>query len=1257
MSQHLGKNISSLDRTNNPTPANERSEILAWLSPLDPRIRHQDLQAQRVEHVGDYLLQTEQFRSWCYGTCQDESGNATLFCHGDPGVGKTYTTSLVIDTLCEQARRQNAAVACFYVDFAAREQSPTNMLGSLLKQLVRGLDKVPEQVVHAFRDSEMGVGSQTPQLADVVKLFQTVSTLQNTIICIDALDECSLGDRLKLLSSLGHILRGSPRTRLFLTGRSHIRSEIEEQLGGVVTIVSITTGKGDIIRYLRSRLDEDPAPDAMNSGLEADIVHRISGTLSTIFLMASLNINGILRETTILRRRRRLSAMTGALTLGDTYGVSLERIRAQDRARSRLGMAVLMWVCHSERPLHMDELCHALAIEIGNADLGSGNVPSKGTLLGCCQGLVIMDRESSTARLIHSTLRDYLRTHPDYFVNAHSTIAETCLTYLNSQQVKDLSATPSPDVHDTPFLNYASRYWGTHAKMELSKNAKSLALQLFDQYHDHVSARLLLEQVWSSDCVKRDPSSTFTGLHCASFFGIAEIVDTLMGMKGCGINQRDCVGVTPLIWAAMYGHQDVVKLLLGQEDVDPSIPGRGDGRTALSWAKGNGHEGVVNLLLGWGDVNPDTQHRRDGQGRVQHPYADFLFQEGMRLPCRQSSSGSSQIDNEPLHSSPAPAPADNTDTSAALGPDAPPRHRASVSRDSGSCPGFVVSPRQGTHGEAEVMHQRALTDGEKALGRDHPGALHRINELGLALHQQGKYGEAEITHRRALAGREKALGRDHPDTLWSVNNLGVALQLQGKHGEAEIFHRRALAGRESVFGEDHLDTLLGVNELGLALDQQGKHDEAEIMHRRALAGREKILGRDHLDTLSSVNNLGAALHFQRKYDEAEILHRRASAGREKALGRYHLDTLLSVNNLGAALHCQRKYDEAEAMHRRALAGRENALGSDHLDTLLSVSNLGAALHFQRKYDEAEILHQRASAGREKALGRDHPDTLWSISSLGVALHSQGKYNEAEITHRRALSGREKALGRDHPDTLLSANNLGAALHHQGKHLEAEVTRQRALAGGESAPGGDRQDTLLGVGKLPVDLVPVRWGRYDELKVVHRHTLADRGDAFTRDSPDHLSAQIEGAFTRDSPDHLSAQIEGAFTRDSPDHLEETSRRDYPDPMLNVGDLYGIFYWEEKYDQAEIKHRHAVEWSKITLSPGGPAQNIPSGDYSSFSSSGRHNIMRLYNSSNTSYSQLSSTNLANIGPGLTQNNNASKYPDQVPAPYVTSASSTD
>ena len=97
MSQFLSHNTNSFNTSytaisvsNNVTLADDRSNILAWLSPLDPRSRHKDIQERRVESIGEWLLQTKEFRSWHAGSMGDGSDNAVLFCYGDPGVGKTY---------------------------------------------------------------------------------------------------------------------------------------------------------------------------------------------------------------------------------------------------------------------------------------------------------------------------------------------------------------------------------------------------------------------------------------------------------------------------------------------------------------------------------------------------------------------------------------------------------------------------------------------------------------------------------------------------------------------------------------------------------------------------------------------------------------------------------------------------------------------------------------------------------------------------------------------------------------------------------------------------------------------------------------------------------------------------------------------------------------------------------------------------------------------------------------------------------------
>jgi len=164
--------------------------------------------------------------------------------------------------------------------------------------------------------------------------------------------------------------------------------------------------------------------------IEISLLHS-SLTDKSRFLLISLTMDTILGETTAYGRRQRLETITQDLNLEDVYGATLQRIKEQGGEKARLGMRALMWISHSERLLQLDELFHALAVEIGSTDLNAKRIPSVETLLSCCLGLVVVDREVLTVRLIHFTLQEYLHTRPDLFGATHSVMAETCLTYLN----------------------------------------------------------------------------------------------------------------------------------------------------------------------------------------------------------------------------------------------------------------------------------------------------------------------------------------------------------------------------------------------------------------------------------------------------------------------------------------------------------------------------------------------------------------------------------------------------------------------------------------------------------------------------------------------------------------------------------------------------------------------------------------------------------------------------------------------------------
>ena len=91
MAQSFCNNISSFNTVvNNINAAEDQSKILAWLSPLNPGVRHQDIRNSRIEKVGEWVLDTEEFKTWYTSSGGGGPDNAVLFCYGDPEIGRAH---------------------------------------------------------------------------------------------------------------------------------------------------------------------------------------------------------------------------------------------------------------------------------------------------------------------------------------------------------------------------------------------------------------------------------------------------------------------------------------------------------------------------------------------------------------------------------------------------------------------------------------------------------------------------------------------------------------------------------------------------------------------------------------------------------------------------------------------------------------------------------------------------------------------------------------------------------------------------------------------------------------------------------------------------------------------------------------------------------------------------------------------------------------------------------------------------------------
>ena len=198
---------------------------------------------------------------------------------------KKQRSSLVIDSLCDGVKGDNAAVAYVYCDYTIqKEQSARSVLGAVLRQVIRVLSRVPDEVREAFEHAKRQVDGCGPLLDEIQEmLVVSLPHLEKGFICIDALDEFQKFRPEQwdgLWGSLQHVVRECPNTRLFLTGRPQIRADVEKYFPKEANMVMVEATSDDVGRYIEKRLKEDLHSDAMDKELRADILRVVPDKVS-----------------------------------------------------------------------------------------------------------------------------------------------------------------------------------------------------------------------------------------------------------------------------------------------------------------------------------------------------------------------------------------------------------------------------------------------------------------------------------------------------------------------------------------------------------------------------------------------------------------------------------------------------------------------------------------------------------------------------------------------------------------------------------------------------------------------------------------------------------------------------------------------------------------------------------------------------------------------------------------------------------------
>lgn len=242
------------------TVVRHKHDLTKWICPADYHVQHQDSIDRHQTGTGQWFLQDTKFQEW------DRSKDATLFCPGIPGAGKTIMAALVIDHLLRSQHVADEPVTFIYCNYKRQseqsekhnydresEQSAKHMLSSILRQIIDIQTGVPKLVqdFYTFHTTKR----TTPSSDEIRQVLEAVSKdLRGLTIIVDALDECETRARQEFLSAV-ETLRRQCEVRLLATSRPLPTVQSHPSFLGKPTL-EVKASDEDLEKYIISRASE-----------------------------------------------------------------------------------------------------------------------------------------------------------------------------------------------------------------------------------------------------------------------------------------------------------------------------------------------------------------------------------------------------------------------------------------------------------------------------------------------------------------------------------------------------------------------------------------------------------------------------------------------------------------------------------------------------------------------------------------------------------------------------------------------------------------------------------------------------------------------------------------------------------------------------------------------------------------------------------------------------------------------------------------
>ncbi|KAL4952200.1 NACHT and TPR domain protein [Aspergillus filifer] len=356
----------------------------------------------RVPGTGDWIRSEDIFKQWL------SKDTPIIFVSGNPGAGKSYLSTNIINFLREQHPQHGQSMLSVSVGyFFFKDDNPDT------RSFHQANDPVYQKHLATVEEYERVSTLQSAWRLLFLDYFVNKPNVESSVyILLDALDE-ALDEERKIFLSLAKDLysrdSGTSRLQLAVVGRPHISDQLFEGLEVEVPTIHVTTQKNhnDIDSYIHASIRKSVILKRASAKLRQEIVDTLSSRAEGMFLWVNLMVQELVKKRNESSIRKALYDSPRGLKEILRHVLSSFSASSTEEELEYLN-EILVWVATAQQPLTIGIIDAILRLKSPDGD---GMIYLEGSLRRQFASFFNLDREDG----LNTSELQKRSTRPDLF--------------------------------------------------------------------------------------------------------------------------------------------------------------------------------------------------------------------------------------------------------------------------------------------------------------------------------------------------------------------------------------------------------------------------------------------------------------------------------------------------------------------------------------------------------------------------------------------------------------------------------------------------------------------------------------------------------------------------------------------------------------------------------------------------------------------------------------------------------------------------